>query len=401
MRVLFLTPDAPVPADQGAKIRNLALMQAAATRHQVDLISFVRGGSLPEPHMEQLRTICRRVELIDTPGPRSTLVRAWNLLFDPLPDIAYRLESGSFREVLGDVLRAHRYDVVQIEGLEMMPFMPYARAGADRAGVIYDAHNAEMSLQRSIFQVELRDPTRWLGGLYSLSQWSKLGTYERVMMNETNMVMAVSEADAAKLKGRHVTPEIVPNGVDTSHIPFRQTSPATQQILFVGPLDYRPNADAVRWLVRAVWPKVLAKMPGARLRLVGRGTERVSGPNVDALGYVDDASEEFGRADVLVAPIRMGAGVRLKVLEAMAAGVPVVSTPLGLSGVAADHERHALVATSAAELADGAVRILQDSALARHLSAEARHLVEARYDWKKITPNYLRLLNVAQQRGRT
>jgi glycosyltransferase involved in cell wall biosynthesis len=400
VRVLFLTPDAPVPADQGAKIRNLALIRAAASRHQVDLVTFARGGSLPQEHLDFLRGLCRRVEVVEAPGPRPALIRAWALLFDPLPDLAYRLESRLYRQALADVLQRQRYDVVQIEGLEMMPFLALARSGADRGGVIYDAHNAEMSLQRSIFQVEFRDPARWLAGLYSLTQWSKLGTYERVMMNETHMVLAVSEPDAGKLHGRHVEPELVPNGVDTSQIPFRGAGPAGQRFLFIGPLDYRPNADAVRWLVRAIWPRILAKLPDARLRLVGRGAERIAGPNVEAVGYVDEVGENLGRADALIVPMRMGAGVRFKVLEAMAAGVPVVSTSVGLSGIAAEHERHALVANSAEDLASAAVRVVEDRALGRRLAREARGLVEARYDWKKITPNYLRLLNVAQQRGR-
>lgn len=400
MRVLFLTPDAPVPADQGAKIRNLALIRAAASRHQVDLVTFARGGSLPQEHVDELKRLCRRVEVVETPGPRPALIRAWALLFDPLPDLAYRLESRLYRQALADVLQRQRYDVVQIEGLEMMPFLALARSGADRGGVIYDAHNAEMSLQRSIFQVEFRDPARWLAGLYSLTQWSKLGTYERVMMNETHMVLAVSEPDAGKLHGRHVEPELVPNGVDTSRIAFRERSATGQGFLFIGPLDYRPNADAVRWLVRTIWPRIQAALPEARLRLVGRGAERIAGANVDAIGYVDDIAEELGRADALIVPMRMGAGVRFKVLEAMAAGVPVVSTSVGLSGIAAEHERQALVANSAEELASAAVRVVEDRTLGRRLAREARGLVEARYDWKKITPNYLRLLNVAQQRGR-
>lgn len=404
MRVLFLTPDAPVPADQGAKIRNLALIRAAASRHQVDLVTFARGGSVPQEHLDYLKSLCRRVEVVEAPGPRPALIRAWALLFDPLPDLAYRLESRPYRQTLADVLQRQRYDIVQIEGLEMMPFLAVARSGAERGGVVYDAHNAEMSLQRSIFQVEFRDPARWLAGLYSLTQWSKLGTYERVMMNETHMVLAVSEPDAGKLRGRHVEPELVPNGVDTSAIPFKEPGKEPsldgKQFLFVGPLDYRPNADAVRWLVKAIWPKILANLPEARLRLVGRGAERVAGPNVDAVGYVDDVGEELARAAALIVPMRMGAGVRFKVLEAMAAGVPVVSTAVGLSGIAAENERQALVANSAEGLASSTVRVVEDRALARRLAREARGLVEARYDWKKITPNYLRLLNVAQQRGR-
>jgi glycosyltransferase involved in cell wall biosynthesis len=174
-------------------------------------------------------------------------------------------------------------------------------------------------------------------------------------------------------------------------------SSSPPRLLFVGPLDYRPNADAVRWLVGGIFPAVRARRPDVRLRLVGRGTEQVRGEGVEAAGYVADVAEEFENADALVVPMRMGGGVRFKVLEAMAAGVPVVSTPMGLAGITAESEQHALVAQSSAELAAATVRVLEDPDLARRLATAARRLVETRYDWGKITPGYLRLLTAARR----
>src|SRR5207302_9722141 len=149
-----------------------------------------------------------------------------------------------YRSALWEHLTHESYHVIQIEGLEMMPFLGTARTGGKRASVVYDAHNAEMSLQRTIFQAELRNPRRLHGGLYSLTQWSKLGTYERVMMNETDAVIAASTPDAAKLRGRHVEPEVIPNGVDTTALPFREPRAGRNTLLFAGTLDYRPNVDA-------------------------------------------------------------------------------------------------------------------------------------------------------------
>lgn len=400
MRILFLTPDLPLPADQGTKLRNSALIRAAAAHHEVDLVSFTRqeDGLLSPGELEHL---CHRVEVIPAPAARSPLRRAWDLVFGALPDLAMRLESPTYGEALGEMLSTQRYDVVQIEGLEMIPYLPVVRSLAPRAGVIYDAHNAEMSLQRSMLQVELRNPLRWHLGLYSFFQWSKLGTYERIMMNDADVVVCVSDADAAKLRGRHVEPQIVPNGVDPASIPYRRPSSEPGKVLFfVGPMDYRPNADAVRWFISSALPRVRSMVPGVRLRLAGRGTERLGGEGVEALGYVDDIGAELAQADAFVAPLRMGGGTRFKVLEAMAAGVPVVSTPIGLSGIAPEDERHALVARSADEFAAAIVRVLQDRPLAQQLAAAARSMVEARYAWSKITPNYLRLLTTARRVGR-
>jgi glycosyltransferase involved in cell wall biosynthesis len=244
-----------------------------------------------------------------------------------------------------------------------------------------------------MFQAEFRNPRRLQGALYSLAQWSKLGTYERVMMNETDTVIAVSDVDAQTLRGRHVEPKVIPNGVDVSAIPFQGRRSNSSTLLFMGPLNYRPNADAARWLVDSILPQIRRLRPEVRLKLVGRGAERLRGDGVDAVGYVDDVSPELAGADLMVTPLRMGGGVRFKVLEAMAAGLPVVSTPIGLQGIDAEPGRHALVARTAADFAAAATRLLDDPALALELARSARKLAEQRYDWSVIAPKYLALLS--------
>jgi glycosyltransferase involved in cell wall biosynthesis len=398
VRVLFLTPDVPLPADQGAKLRIIGLIRAAARFHQVDVLSFARPNDVGEG-AAQLADLCHEVRLVDVPAPRPAVRRALAFLFDPLPDIAHRLESEEYRSALWEQLNRDSYHAIQIEGLEMMPYLATARSAGKRAHIIYDAHNAEMSLQRTIFQAELRHPLRLHGALYSLAQWSKLGTYERVMMNEADAMIAVSAADAAKLRGRHVQPEIIPNGVDTTALQFRSPRHGGNTVLFIGTMEYRPNADAAGWLIQRVLPAIRRARPDVRLRLVGRGAERFRADGVEAIGYVDDIRPQLDDADVMVAPLRMGGGTRFKVLEAMAVGLPAVSTPLGLQGIDAEPNRDALVAATADDFAASVIRILDDGALAERLARSARKLVEERYDWSVIAPKYLALLSkVRRQR---
>ena len=163
---------------------------------------------------------------------------------------------------------------------------------------------------------------------------------------------------------------------------------ATPTMLFVGALDYEPNSDAVEWFVREVMPQILAKVPAARLRIVGRNPERVSWvgshPGVDLLGLVDDLAPELDSADVSIVPIRVGAGTRLKVLEALAHCIPLVTTSIGSEGIAVQHNIDALVADSAAEFATACISLLSEGDLRQRLSQAGAELFRRQYEWSRI-----------------
>lgn len=163
---------------------------------------------------------------------------------------------------------------------------------------------------------------------------------------------------------------------------------ATPTMLFVGALDYEPNSDAVEWFVREVMPQILAKVPAARLRIVGRNPERVSWvgsqPGVDLLGLVDDLAPELDSADVSIVPIRVGAGTRLKVLEALAHCIPLVTTSVGCEGIAVQHNTDALVADTAAEFAAACISLLSEGDLRQRLSEAGAELFRRQYEWSRI-----------------
>lgn len=395
MNVLFLTPHLPYPPNQGAKLRNYALIHAVASRYEVDLLTF-GSPQLVASEIDHLRSFCRNVMLV-APPERSPHQRLRQALTSPLPDIAYRLASEPFAAALAEAL-ANDYDVVQVEGIEMAPYLLQVAREERRPRLIFDEHNAEYALQRRIFQTDLRSPRRWVGALYSLLQWRRLVGYETRACAAADAVVAVSEQDAAALRRlRHgTTVTVVPNGIDTS----RYTVVAHQgkpNLLFVGTLDYRPNVDAVLWCLNDILPRVRRAVPQVWLTLVGRSpapqVQQVAAQREDVLLLPDvpDVRPYLAKASVCVVPMRMGSGVRLKVLEAMAAGVPIVSTTLGVSGLAVRPGEHALVADTAQAFADAIVALLRDRALRERLARSARALVEDWYDWRHITPRLLDL----------
>jgi glycosyltransferase involved in cell wall biosynthesis len=206
-------------------------------------------------------------------------------------------------------------------------------------------------------------------------------------------VVAVSREDEAALRALDpsIRTIVVPNGVDPEHYRPGVRHAGGETVLFLGKLDYRPNVDAVQWLADDIWPRVRAARPTARLLLVGRDPSprlaRLSDrPGIELIGPVPDERPWFDRADLLLVPMRMGGGVRLKVVQAMAMGVSVVATPRGVAGMDVRDGVHYLRGETAAELAARVVRALGDAALRGALSEAGRQLVREQYDWRVVLP---------------
>jgi glycosyltransferase involved in cell wall biosynthesis len=193
---------------------------------------------------------------------------------------------------------------------------------------------------------------------------------------------------------------VVPNAIDPDAYPRREGWPARPSLLFTGTMDYRPNADAARWLLDAVMPTVWESVPEARVFVVGRGPARdlVARGQQDAriavTGQVESVNSYWARSTVYVLPVRGGGGTRFKALEAMAAGLPIASTPMGMEGIAAEDEMHYLSGASGGALAAAIVRLLEDQALRETMTEAAGRLVREQYDWRVVAP---RLLDVYRE----
>ena len=277
---------------------------------------------------------------------------------------------GNVRAALRDAVAAHRPDVVVTHGFGGAALC----AGVVPEGrTVLDADTIDPETYRRL-AADTPGPRGW--------QWAvdvPLGTrWHRRYLGRFAGVTVVSEDDAARYArlapgARLVT---VPNGVDLPPAP--RPDPGGRRLLFLGDLTYPPNRNGLDWYVREVLPGV-----SATLRVVGGGEAPVA-PRVEAAGLVPDVAAEWAAATALVVPLRSGGGTRLKVLEAFAHGVPVVSTAIGVEGVGAEPDVHYVRADTAAELAAASERVLGDAALRARLAASARELAAA-YTWERCT----------------
>jgi glycosyltransferase involved in cell wall biosynthesis len=416
-------------------MRNYGLIRGLSAHHQVSLLSFCEPGQSPSSDLlDPLLALCQRVETVPAPTPRSLVRRALDTLTHRLPDMALRLASPAFAERLAAWLARESFDVVHVEGIEMTPYLDLllddgqqiqgpseARSGGGPL-VIFDDHNCEYMLQKSYAQVDVRIPRRWAGALYSLIQWQKLRNYEAGVCRRAHHVLAVSQTDAKALQ--QVVPDldvtVIPNGIDTDQyetyyldaVPDPEMSQAPT-LVFTGKMDFRPNVDAVRWFAEAIWPQVRDAAPKARFFAVGQHPhpqlgDLSSDPSLTLTGWVEDVRPYIAAATVYVAPLRMGSGTRLKLLEAMALGKAIVSTRLGAEGLAdagsgpslsndrqaapaeggvTDDEGLVLVADDdASAFANAIVALLGDPARCARLGDAGKAFVKTHYDWRVIIP---------------
>jgi polysaccharide biosynthesis protein PslH len=386
MRILFITPQPPHETQGGAAIRNWHLIAAAREAgHTVDLLTF---GLFQSDARE-----ARAVPPASTTG-RPLTHRIRHLVRSPEPDLAHRLGADALRETVRALAAHRRYDLIQIEGLEMWPSLPDTDAPA-----IYDAHNAEATLQQRLAGRAVRD-RNLARALYSTIQARRLRRYEGAVIRSAAATIAVSRADAAALErlalGRAV--DIVPIGVDTTYYDpcaVRAAPEFAFDVLFTGTMEYRANADAAAWLLHAIWPRIRAVKPDARLGIVGRGPSasllRADGRNgVTVTGAVPDDRAYMASCAVYILPIRVGAGVRVKLLNAMSMACAVVATPAACEGVdGLTGERIVRADTDAERFAAAIVSVLGDPTRGRALGKAARAHMRAAYDWAVCTPALL------------
>lgn len=420
MKLLLLTPQLPYPPQQGTTLRNFNIIKHLAPRHAITLLSFGTPDELQ--NAAPLRDLCQRIETAPYPT-RSLRQRAWTTLTSPLPDMALRLQSTALHAKFDALVHAESFDIIQIEGIEMARYALNPQSPISNLQLVFDDHNAEYVLQRTAFQADVRHPARWHAALYSLIQWKKLERYERALCHLAHRIVVCSEADARALRvllgnreseaegnvQRSVFSEtdvgrqssvvgqgkitVIPNGVDTEFYTPREPARDEPTLVFTGKMDFRPNVDAMLWFAREILPRVRAAIPHARLIIVGqKPTPPIRAlahqPGITVTGWVADTRPYIADAAIYVVPLRMGSGTRLKVLEAMAMGKAIVSTPRGIAGLELIPHREIVLADTADDFARAIIALWRAPAHRRVLGRNARARAEARYDWRHIIPQF-------------
>lgn len=382
MKILWLTPLFPYPLYSGGQVRAYNLIKNLARNHQITLFSFVRPEREQGPAKE-MEKFCVKVKTFK--GRRTWTLR--NVLlagFSHLPfTITHFYGDRAVEGALRKELAEEKYDLIHFESFYTSP---YLKSGLGLPTVLGNENIEYRIYQRFIQQNPL--PLRLLLG-YDV--W-KMRHYEENAWKRADLNLAVSEIDAERIKevtGKECS--VIPNGVDLEFFRYRQKSLSRKAplLLFVGDFKYFANQDAAKFLVKSIWPEIKTKTPAAKLWLVGRNpnqfVKNIVTKDIILNERIKDIRQAYSRADVLVAPMRLASGTNIKILEAMASGLPVVTTSAGIEGIRAVKEKEVVVRDSPQEFAEEIASLLKNKKQSQQLGRAGRALVKKRYGWSKIS----------------
>jgi len=374
MNVLVISAWCPYPPSNGAKLRAYFLLEQLARRHTVTLLTFAHPSEHAEPEAAALTRLCREVRVVQgSPVYERRDGRAgW---FSTMPrSLASSISADMQREV-ERALPGH--DVAL--GLTQWS-APYLLNRPGRPRVLDELELTTIAEKRQANGVaRLRHEMTW---------W-KQARFVRRASEEFARITVASDRERTLAVAAGCNPErvsIVPNGVAREWLNLPRASVDKGRLVYPGSITYPPNLDAVRFFVNEVLPKVRDARPQTTLYVTGSTTcapieELAAKPGVVFTGHVADVRTQVAKSEVCVVPLLSGGGTRLKVLEALALGVPVVATTKGAEGLTLEDGRELLIADTPSSLADATLRVLDDGDLAARLSAAGRRAVAERFTW--------------------
>lgn len=389
MRILFLTQIVPYPPDAGPRAKTWQVLRYLASQnHEVHLVTFCRQYELP--HLDHLKTVCASVTPVFL--RRSRIKDLGYFVRSILANRSFLLERDDYPEVhqaIAELQKRVRFDILHADQLTMAQFITHISPGMK----VFDSHNATwMVLERMVekYPAILRPFFR--------REATLVGRFEHDVVRDFDHTFTVTEVDkkflldlfpceqretiAAKISTTPIT-------IDCDRIKPVRRNVESRELLTLGTLHYLPNQDGIRWFLREIFPLVLREQPDVHLSVVGKNPPqdfielaRSQPANLTVTGYVDDLEPYYQKCACVVVPVRSGGGMRVRILEAFAYGLPVVTTTVGLEGINALPETDVLVEDSPQQFAAAVLRCLSEPETGNSLAVNGRGVVETRYHWR-------------------
>lgn len=384
MKILFACKEFPHAKVIGGPIIIYNRLKYFSKNHLVSLAAFFRAGE--EKHISSVKPFCHDLKLVPMPAKRSPLKATWDFFTSPIPHYFLRTHgSKEMAETIAEMVQKDRYDFVISEYSVMGQFI-YKNPLLPPVRRIVSVHECYYLARLKAF----RHSSLGLNKLREAINLKGLKKYEFDMYKQADKVLTLTHQDKKKLLD--IFPKldiaVVPHGVDIEDFSFSERKRRERSIVFVGNYLHYPNVDAVLYFCQEIWPWIKSQHPEIKFYVVGQGPP----PEIQSLskddtvivtGLVDDVRPYLKKGRVFVCPVRLGGGFRGKILEAMAVGTPVVSSPLGAEGVPAVQRQNIIEADNPEEFARGIIDLMNDDKLFERIRKNARKLVEEKFAWEK------------------
>lgn len=393
MQILWISQNVPFPPKTGVLQRNYNLVREASRIGDVTLLAVLKEDILPggfdlDEAKRELGLLCKKVEVVEIPIESSRLLLYWTALkslFTSDPFTVNWIKSGRLRDKIAELTRETKFDVIHYDTISLAA---YADLAGDTAKVL-NHHNIESHLFQRRALIEKHPLKR----LYYNIEGKKLQRYEAGICPTFDVNFTVSELDADRLV--KIAPgtrtRVIANGVDVDYFsPLTSVAEEPESVIMVSGMNWFPNRDAAIYMCDKIWPLLSRKFPNITWTVVGSSPPEkllqlaASDSHITVTGFVDDVRDYIAKAQVYLCPMRDGGGTRLKILDALAMGKPIVGTTMAYEGISVTPERNVLVADTPEAFVEQIGRLVNDSNLRRQIGEAARKFVIDNYSWPVI-----------------
>jgi glycosyltransferase involved in cell wall biosynthesis len=397
MKILFLSSWFPYPPTNGAKIRIYNLIRQLAEHHEIDLVSLAKTISVNEARQQVpfLMQYCHTVEVTAAQPFVPGSLAAYKGFVSPKPRSIVQTYSPEMARLVNDKVRSNAYDVVVASEVGAPALVSLLACRVDGVPKVLDA--LEVALAKDAYEGQSSPLRRLRHGL----TWFKLRRFSKEMLRQAEACTVPSKQEKQNLLEivpKHSRIEVIPHSLDLTYYAGSFGSPKPKSLIFTGSFTYHANLDAARYFIQEIYPHIRTGLPDVTVQIAGStdGADLSEWPvdeSITFTGFLGDVRPSVAQSWLSVVPLRVGAGTRLKIIESMALGTPVVSTSKGAEGLEVTHGENILIADDPEQFAQAVVKVVQNPKLHEKLSKAGLRLVTDKYDSEVIGRDFDALLD--------
>lgn len=385
MNILQIHNKVPYPSKDGGSIAVFNLSEGfAELGHNVDILTLNTKKHFVDPvKIQNLLPKKIHIYAVNINTDIKFLKAVKNLLFTNLPYNAERFINKNFKTKLKEILQGKEYDIIQIEGLYMMPYIGIIKENS-KAIVSFRAHNIEHEIWEKTFLQEKNTIKK----IYLKNLYKRIKKFEINYINKYDLLIPITERDAEhfNLSGNTKKVHVSPTGLNTDKYKFNKQSSDPTKLFHLGSLDWTPNQEGIIWFLKNVWNNIIKENKDLTFTIAGRNAPESliekfkTYKNTDYIGEIEDALKFIHSQTIMIVPLLSGSGMRIKIIEGMAAGKIIITTSKGAEGIPGINGKDFLIANNAKEFSEQIIKITKNKSLIQEISVSAQSFISENFD---------------------